>query len=276
MEIPIQTLPLFPVLDRKLIQLLKSLQPSDWAQPTRARQWTVKDIAAHLLDGNLRTLSMVRDQFFGDPPGAFHSYQQLLDYLNRLNADWVAAAKRLSPQVLINLLEWSGESYFEVLRSLKPFDRAIFAVDWAGEKESQNWFHIAREYTEKWHHQQQIREAVNKPGIMTRELYYPVMETFMRALPHTYRNVKAEESVSIRITVSGDLGGQWILMRKNSQWMLAGSQRVSPAAEVELDPVTAWQLFTKGLGKEEASQKVLVRGEKQLAEPVMEMVAVMA
>jgi hypothetical protein len=35
-------------------------------------------------------------------------------------------------------------------------------VAWAGEAESKNWFHVARDYSEKWHHQQQIREAVSQ------------------------------------------------------------------------------------------------------------------
>jgi len=54
--IPIPTLHLFPVLDELLIGLLKSLSADDWNKPTVARLWTVKDIAAHLLDTNVRTI----------------------------------------------------------------------------------------------------------------------------------------------------------------------------------------------------------------------------
>ena len=56
----IETTHLFPVLDQKLIELLKSLSPEDWNKQTVAKLWTVRDIAAHLLDGNLRTLSLSR------------------------------------------------------------------------------------------------------------------------------------------------------------------------------------------------------------------------
>jgi uncharacterized damage-inducible protein DinB len=55
--IPIPTLHLFPVLDELLIELLTSLSADDWNKPTVARLWTVKDIAAHLLDINVRTIS---------------------------------------------------------------------------------------------------------------------------------------------------------------------------------------------------------------------------
>ena len=100
---PIETLPLFAELDRLLLELLRSLTPADWQRPTLARQWTVQDVAAHLLDGNLRTLSMLRDGHFDEAPQD-PSYPGLVAYLNRLNADWVRAARRLSPVVLVALL----------------------------------------------------------------------------------------------------------------------------------------------------------------------------
>ena len=145
---PIQVLPLFPGLDDKLSELLRSLSSEDWQQPTLARKWTVKDVAAHLLDGNLRTLSFVRDRYFGEKPERIEIYQDLVVYLNQLNAEWVAAAKRLSPGVIIDLLEITGKEYYEVLSALDPWEDAVFSVAWAGDEISKNWFHVAREYTE--------------------------------------------------------------------------------------------------------------------------------
>lgn len=157
--IPIPTLHLFPVLDQKLTAFLRSLPKQAWNHPTRAKLWTVKDIAAHLLDGNLRHISLLRDKYVSETPGELHSYQELLNYLNRLNSDWVTAWKRVSPEILILLLEQTGKTFFECLQTLDLHADAAFPVAWAGHSKSPNWFHIAREYTEKWHHQQQIREA---------------------------------------------------------------------------------------------------------------------
>ncbi len=182
---------LFKPLDSKLIELLRSLSPDDWNRPTLAPLWTVKDITAHLLDGNLRTLSS-RDNHRLKPDMEINSYQDLVDYLNRLNADWVRAAKRLSPPVLTELLEITGKQYSAHMMNADPNIQAPVSVAWAGEKQSVNWFHIAREFTEKWHHQQQIREAVGRPGIMTKEFFFPVMDVFMRGLPHRYRDVPAD------------------------------------------------------------------------------------
>ena len=276
MQIPIQTLHLFPKLDEKLLGLLKSLSNEDWNRPTLARQWTVKDIASHLLDGNIRTLSFSRDNYVGEHPEAINSYQDLVDFLNRLNADWVKATRRVSPAVLIELLEITGKEFTGQLNKLHPFAPAMFSVAWAGQTESPNWFHIAREYTEKWHHQQQIREAVMKPGIMTQEFFYPLIDTFMQALPHTYRNVQAEPGTSLVATVTSDLGGQWILERSDKNWLLQKNRSGNPQTEIILDPDTAWKLFTKGMSGAEAEKKIKFSGKAELGNPILSMLSVMA
>lgn len=276
MEVPIPTLHLFPKLDAKLIELLKSLSTEQWGSRTLARQWTVKDIASHLLDGNIRTISIMRDNYFGDPPGKIESYRDLVDYLNRLNADWVKAIKRVSPSVLIELLEITGKEFAEQLSKQDPFKPAVFAVDWAGQQVSPNWFHIAREYTEKWHHQQQIREAVNKPGIMEREFLFPLIDTFMQALPHTYRNVQAGPGTTIRVTVTSDAGGQWTLLKEQQQWSLSKNDPGKVNAEILIDPDTAWKLFTKGMSGTEAEKRIKFSGEPSLGKPVLSMLSVMA
>jgi uncharacterized protein (TIGR03083 family) len=276
MQVPIHTIFLFPALDRKLIELLRSLSPEEWNKPTRAKLWTVKDIATHLLDGNFRTLSMSRDAYFGEKTQGINSYHDLVAYLNQLNADWVKATKRLSPQVLIELLETTGQFYYTHLKSLEPFASAIFSVGWAGEETSPNWFHIAREYTEKWHHQQQIREAVQQPGIMSRDLYHPVLETFMRAMPHTYRDVEASAETQIKVTITGEAGGSWGLKRTDSGWILSHPQAIANQTEITITQEAAWKLFTKGLTDEEAARSVSVQGDPALGEPMLSVVAVMA
>ena len=84
---PIDVVPLLPLLDQKLMLLLKSLSPKDWHRQTIAKLWTVKDVVAHLLDGNIRVLSMLRDAYNGEVPPTINSYQDLVDFLNGLNAD---------------------------------------------------------------------------------------------------------------------------------------------------------------------------------------------
>ena len=273
-KIAIPTLHLFPLLDKKLIELLKSLSPDDWHSPTLARLWTVKDIASHLLDGNIRFISMLRDGYFGEKPENINSYQDLVGFLNQLNADWVKATKRLSPALLIELLESTGKEYCHGLSQLDPFKPAPFSVAWAGESESANWFHIAREYTEKWHHQQQIREATGKPGLMEKEFFYPLIDTFMRALPHTYRDVNADNGTVVELKVTGETGGSWMIIKNETGWSFTAD--TIPLASAAIDPDTAWKLFTKGISGEEAEKRIVFSGRTELAKPVLNMLSVMA
>lgn len=269
----INTLDLFPVLDAELIALLKSLSSEDWKQPTRAPLWTVKDIASHLLDGNLRMLSASRDHYFGDPVD-LQSYKELVAYLNGLNADWTKATRRLSPQVLISLLESTGREYYQHLCELDMLAPAIFSVAWAGEQQSDNWFHIAREYTEKWHHQQQIREAVGKPGIMTRALYHPVLQTFMKAFPFHYKNVRSIVGYVIRVTITGDAGGVWYYRFDGERWREAGPESLV-ITSISIHENEAWKLFTKGLSAAEARNSVIVEGNGELAIPFLSIISIM-
>lgn len=270
-------LPILTILDQHLIELLRSLQEEEWDKPTRAKRWTVKDVASHLLDGNVRAISMHRDKYFGLKAQAVDSYQDLVNFLNRMNADWIVATKRMSPALLTDLLELTGPLYISQLATLDPEAEAIFSVAWAGEEKSTNRFHVAREYTEKYHHQLQIREAVGRTEeIRTRQLYYPFIATLLHGLPHMYRNVKAAEGTAINVIISSALGGCWNLSRANGQWHLQEGSSADSAGGITIDPDTAWKVFTKGITKEEALTKAKITGDGDLVTNVLNMISVMA
>lgn len=273
--IPFNVIPLLYEIDKKFMELLITLTPEDWQKQTVAQQWKVKDVVAHLLDGNTRLLSMLRDGHSGEKPN-IQSYQDLVDYLNALNADWVKAMKRVSPEVLILLHQTTGKLYCDYYASLNPFDTAPFSVAWAGESESKNWMHIAREYTEKFLHQQQIRDAVGKPGIMTKEFFYPFIDIFMMALPYTYRDTLAENGTIIKLTVTSDIGGSWFLIRENDNWILSKENNKTTTSEISIDPNDAWVLFSKSIRPEHIRHKINITGNEKLGEIALTMVSVMA
>jgi uncharacterized protein (TIGR03083 family) len=272
---PLQTAHLFSLLDEKLIELLESLTPEEWEAQTVARLWKVKDVAAHLLDGNIRALSIQRDDYFGEVPPAIDGYESLVGWLNELNADWVKASRRISPKVMVLLHKATGPLVSEYFASLEPYDKAVFGVEWAGEQESYNWMHVAREYTEKWLHQQQIRDAVNKPGIITPQFFKPFMQAFAFGLPHTYRDIPALPGTTVELAVTTEAGGKWYIERKE-RWELVGEPTKPPAATVTMDPDTAWKLFSKSLRPADAGDKVTIGGNGPLGQVALGMVSVMA
>ena len=265
-----------PELDLKLIELLESLDKSDWNKRTVAKLWTVKDVVAHLLDGNIRILSGLRDRHKLDSP-KIGSYQDLLDYLNQLNADWVLAMKRVSPKMLMDLLKQTGKPFCDYYASLDPFDKAVYPVAWAGESESKNWMHIAREYTEKFLHQQQIRDAVGIQGIMTNEFYLPFLDVCMYALPHTLREVKADKGSIVQMKITGDVFGDWYVRFNGKNWeQIELTSRSLVKVVVSIDFYAAWKLFSKSLRPYDLKDKIRIQGNQELGKVAIEMVSFMA
>jgi hypothetical protein len=277
---PILVAGLFREINAHLVDLLRSLAPDDWHRPTGSSQRNVKDIASHLLDGSRRRLSLQRDGYVPPGPPRFASYRELSDHLHRLNAEWTTAARRLSPRILIGWLEATGGELADLFEGLDPFGKAIFPVAWAGEEESANWFDVAREYTEKWHHTQQIFEAVGRPGTITaRRLFHPCLVTFLRVLRFIYSDVPAAEGTVLAVRVVGGAGGDWFLVRDGTAWRQVAAHGGKVTVRVSLGQDTAWKLFTKRLDRPAALARfpdVAFEGDLELGLHVLDMVTVMA
>ncbi len=270
---PIQCAPLLRVVDVRLIKLLRDLRPEEWDLQTLAPAWKVRDVAAHLLDTALRKLSLVRDHCFVEQP-QIHSQQDVLDLVNRLNREGVAVYRRLSPPVLIDMMERACRQSADFHESLDPFETAVFNVSWAGESQSLNWFDTARELTERWHHQQQIRHATNRPGIMTPELYYPVLDCFVRGFPYVFRDVDSPVGTTVQLDISGDCGGTWLLSKDDQGWALASPPATPPAARAVIPQQIAWRVFTKGINRKEALAHSSMEGDTALAERIFHLTAI--
>ena len=259
--------------DAWLLDLLDGLSVDDWDRPTIVAGWHVRHVAGHLLDTALRRLSIVRDGFAAERP-ASGSPEDVRAFVDRVNAEGVAVYGRLSPRVLRAQMADAATALHEHLRQLDPMAPAAFAVSWAGQAESPNWFDTARELTERWHHQQQIRLALDRPGIMTRGMYHPVLDCFVRVLPHAYRAVDAPTGTDVEFHVSGDAGGTWHLLRTSDGWGLfvieddpsddEPAPRDTPAARITVPEDAAWRLFTKALPKEEAERVIVIEGDRYI------------
>lgn len=268
---------LFQPLHARLIEILSTLDDAAWRRPTRAGQWRVRDVAAHILDGDLRKLSLHRDGLPPPPPlPPVEGFGALVGYVDHLNRQWVDASARLSPRVLGDLLRRSGAQVASFVASLDPMGEALFPVAWAGEARSLNWMDTAREYTERWHHQQQIREAVGAPLLEEPAFLRPVIHTAVRALPRAYADVPAPEGTCVVLEVRGESGGVWTVCRRGPAWVLLAGRAETPAASVTMDERFAWRLFFKALPEEQRLSGLRSSGDAALAEPMAGALAVMA
>lgn len=276
--VPVLAVDLFPEERAALLGLLSGLSDEEWGRPTVCEGWSVKDVAAHILGDDVGRLSRGRDGFAGAafvPTGEREFEAELLEFINAANEAWVRAARRVSPRLLCDLLAFTGEETQRFWESLDPFAIGD-PVSWAGPDPAPVWLDIAREYTERWLHQQQIRAAVGKPGLKEPRSFAPVLATFVRALPHTYRNLEAPERAHLRLVIAGESGGQWSLVRGEEKWELYGDAGPEPDATVTMDEETAWRLFTKGISKDEARGRVTFAGDQTLALKVLDTVSIIA
>ena len=255
--------------------VLKALQPTDWARPTICSPWSVKDVAAHLLGGNLGRL-WYRNETSTPSEYPVRNYDELVNLINHENELWVQAAQRISPEMLVEFLKITDPLLYHHFRNLAQNETARITVAWAGNSLPPNWFDIAREYTEKWLHQQHIREAVGKSLLTEREWLFPVLDTFMRGLPYAYRSLEARNGSSISVEIAGDAGGEWSLVREDLHWHLFVGRDPQANCRVQIDQDLACRLFTKGVTRDEARRQVQMDGNVKLGEQILNMVSIMA
>ncbi|WP_065128872.1 maleylpyruvate isomerase N-terminal domain-containing protein [Dehalogenimonas alkenigignens] len=269
---PIYTTQLFLPLSKELLGVLKSLTPEDWVKPTVCLPWTVKEVAAHLLGGNFGRLWNRTES----SPAPILLYDELLEQINEDNALWVKASRRISPHIIIELIELTDRLLARHFQSLDLHGSAEITVAWASDQIPPNWFDIAREYTEKWLHQQHIRQAVGRPLMMESVWLAPVLDTFIRGLLRTFGNTDAILGTSIGVQIVGEAGGEWALVRGESGWELFVGHPLHPVSQVKIDQSVAWRLFTRSLDPNTARHQVEILGNKTLGYKVLETVSIMA
>ena len=262
--------PLFGEQQRAFIDLLHQLDPGEWTQPTICPGWSVKDVAAHILGDHIGRLSRHRDDYPSPQPRDGEAFPAFLD---RINDEWVIAARRISPRLLIEQLTIIGNQVVEFWQTVDP-DALGARVSWAGPGPAPVWLDAARDFSEYWTHHQQICDATGRAGLTGPEYLGPVLDTFMRALPHTLRAVTAPEGTGIQVIVTGLGGGQWTCVRGPDRWRLQRQADPRPAARLELDADTAWRLCTRGITPERAAERARVDGDQHLAAAALQIVSI--
>ena len=244
-----------------LLGLLEDLSDSDWLALTEAGHWRVKDVALHLLDDDLGWLSRGRD---GDMSGLLPTegdYREFVRSLDAKNEQWVVGAGGLSRRVVVDLLRWSGREVDDFYASIDL--EAPSGVIWASDSSVPRWFDLCRDLTERWVHQQHIRDAVRRPGSHDR-LLPEVLGTFVWAFPHQYGAQAAEGTV---VQVGLGIAGTWHLLRSGGQWSLEPGSGDEPAALIDLPAAVAWRQLT---GLPVSDESMRTEGSDHLVKPLLQ------
>ncbi|WP_280499300.1 maleylpyruvate isomerase family mycothiol-dependent enzyme [Nocardia cyriacigeorgica] len=271
--IPLDTRPLFPLERQMLLELLRSLDAADWAKPTICPGWTVHDVTAHILNDYLRRISGGRDGYAG---AIFEDDETLPAYLARVNDEFVRAMRQCSPQLMIDLLDHLGPPLDRLWAATDLEGPAALDVSWAGSGDSPAWLDIAREYTEFWVHQQQIRDAVSRPGADEVSMMHPVFVTFLHALPTALRERTRQSGTAVRFEITGPAGGCWTAVSDGANWELTVTPTTAPAASVRMNQDTVWRLATRGITVDDARRRADLDGDPELTDAATTLLAVVA
>lgn len=209
------------------------------------------------------------------PPGGPLPFAELVELIETDNARGVEFLSPLSPWLLIDLLDVTGRRVADLFAKLPPEDRAATNVAWADEAASANWTDVGREFTERWHHQMHIREAVGAPGLTSRRWIEPILRLSVLSLRRSYAQATAEPGTTVVLRVVGSWRHEWSMVRGPHGWDLLDGAAARPDASISMDTRTAWRSFFDFCTVAATRERVEVRGNAALAEPILNARSVM-
>jgi uncharacterized protein (TIGR03083 family) len=239
---------LFELERGRLLDLLNSLEPSDWSRETPCPGWSVIGLVSHLVNGDLSGLSQSRDHYLGtsSPDGADES--EFIEWLDELMQEWVSATRGLSPRVAIGLLTWSGPQVVEQFAAQDQMARTA-SVQWAGPEPSPVWLNQVRELSEFWIHRQQLLESLDREPDLRSDVLGPVFDGLRWAHPYRLASQTRPLGDTVTIDISGPVAATWHIVASEQGWNfaeVAGNQ----VATIAMSTDEAWRLLTNNLSPE--------------------------
>ena len=149
------------------------------------------------------------------------------------------------------------------------------AVSWAAPGPAPVWLDAARDLSECWVHQQQLREAVGAPLLDDERLTRAVVDAYLRALPAALRTTAAPDGTWVEVEVRGPAGGTWSAVRRGGAWLQSqGPAPEAAATSAGLDVDTLWRLGSRGITPAQARRLAHVRGDQRLGDAALTLLAI--
>jgi uncharacterized protein (TIGR03083 family) len=252
-----------------LLALLDELTPADWTRSTVCAGWDVRDVVLHVLGADLGNIAIRRDGVAYLRPAP---REDLGPFIDRINAEWITAARRLTPRLIRELLEFTASPISDCMAATDP--SAVDAhVSWASSQPVPRWLDLAREYMERWVHQQHVRDAVDRPGQHSAEFVSPVIAASMFALPSA---LAGQAPGTLAVEISGPGGGHWVVASAGDDWQLLEGAASDATSRLRIGARDWWRTVTLGLRPEEAFARASVDGDPALARAAFGAVAIIA
>jgi uncharacterized protein (TIGR03083 family) len=229
----------------RLTELLAGLQAADWERSSPCPGWTVLGLCCHLVGDDLGLLARNRDGFLGTPAPS-GSEAEFAAWLDELQAEWVRAARRLSPRLVTDLLRWAGPQ-ITVMFAGEDARARTASVSWAGPDLVPAWLDQARELSEYWIHRQQILQALGRPSDLRADLAGPVLDALRWAYPYRLATAAARPGDTVSISVTGPLARTWHLVAAHTGWQFGDQPGPRLAGSLAMSAEQAWRLLTNNM-----------------------------
>jgi hypothetical protein len=226
----------------------------------------VRDLAVHLLGDDFSFLSRNRDADRNSTLDSMPDWDSFIRELDAHNERWVRAGSFLSLRLVAELLETTGAMMSEFLEGM-DLSALGEIVSWAGPDPAPWWLVAGREFTERWVHHQQIRDALDRPGLNGPSFVGPILATAMHGVPRAYRDVDAAEDTIVAIDITGRAGFSWAVRRDSEGWRLYEGLTREAGTRLAMDQDTAWRFLMGMMSTSEARPRVTIEGETAYAEP---------
>ena len=182
-----------------VVELLRSLEPSDWARPTDLPGWDVRAVAAHL--AHLESELAGNPQQQVDVPDAPH----VRGFMGQFTEAGPIARAGWTTEEIVDELESSVAARLTTLRADPPTDAAALAPGFAGAIGWSWQTLLSNRPLDLWVHEQDVRRAVGRPGGLDSPAAAHVVGVFGRSLPFVLgKKAGAVPGQSVRVVVSGE------------------------------------------------------------------------
>lgn len=245
-EPPGDLAPLFAIERARLLDLVAAIDDADWGRATACPEWTVLDLSCHLVGDDLSLLARHRDGHQGTPPPGGLGEAAFVGWLDELQADWVLAARRLSPRLVVDLLAWAGPQLVEMFAAQDPRARSAH-VSWAGPDLVPVWLDQVRELSEYWIHRQQLRQALGSPSDLRPGLAGPILDGLRWALPFRLSPLEAQTGDTVSIEITGPVHTNWQLVFTDVGWDFHSRPGPRVVARGSMSTEQVWRLLTNNL-----------------------------
>lgn len=250
------------------VALLRSLAPEDWDKPTDLPGWNVRYIAAHL--AHLESDLAGHPQAQIDVPEAPH----IKGPMGVFTESGPLARAGWSTDAIIDEFESSAATRHEQLIAMMPLDPAA-PGDGLARLAGWNWDTLlGNRVFDLWMHQQDIRNAIDRPGGLTGAGAAYTLEHLARALPFVVgKRVGAPAGTTVVVEVTGEQPATFVVaVGEDGRAKALQDVPARPTTRIAMDFAT----FTLLLGGRRTPDQVTttVTGDGELASAVLANLAV--